>query len=279
MQLKQETSLIENLGSRLGAIPRMSSSVVGMSTGGGSGAGGSSGYGGTSGEGAGGSCGPCGACKFLRRKCIHGCIFAPYFDSEQGAVNFAVVHKVFGASNVSKLLLQIPPQKRLDAVSTISYEAQMRLRDPVYGCVSHIFALQQQVANLQAELSYLQAHLATVELPSPPPFVMQHQMPMTTSFSVSNLPASSSIPSTLDLSTLIDPQMESHWAFEQQQIQQQQQQLHQQHYVRIAEGGMGMASSSGTTQNDELQSLVRELLNRHGQVVGSMPAPLPPCTQ
>jgi hypothetical protein len=52
---------------------------------------------------------------------------------------------VFGASNVSKLLLQIPSHKRLDAVVTICYEAQARLRDPVYGCVAHIFALQQQV--------------------------------------------------------------------------------------------------------------------------------------
>ena len=88
---------------------------------------------------------PCGACKFLRRKCVTGCICAPNFDSEQGAAHFAAVHKVFGASNVSKLLLQIPAHKRLDAVVTICYEAQARLRDPVYGCVAHIFALQQQV--------------------------------------------------------------------------------------------------------------------------------------
>lgn len=106
------------------------------------GAGSSGGGGGGGGSGGGG---PCGACKFLRRKCVAGCIFAPYFDSEQGAAHFAAVHKVFGASNVSKLLLHIPVHKRLDAVVTICYEAQARLRDPVYGCVAHIFALQQQV--------------------------------------------------------------------------------------------------------------------------------------
>lgn len=97
----------------------------------------------SSGSSGGGS--PCGACKFLRRKCAVGCIFSPYFDSEQGAAHFAAVHKVFGASNVSKLLQHIPANKRLDAVVTICYEAQARLRDPVYGCVAHIFALQQQV--------------------------------------------------------------------------------------------------------------------------------------
>lgn len=93
----------------------------------------------------GGGLSPCGACKFLRRKCISGCIFAPYFGSDQGAALFAAVHKVFGASNVSKLLLHIPMNRRHDAVVTISYEAQARLSDPVYGCVSTIIALQQQV--------------------------------------------------------------------------------------------------------------------------------------
>ena len=90
--------------------------------------------------------GPCGACKFLRRKCVNGCIFAPYFDSDQGTVHFAAVHKVFGASNASKLLLRIPAHKRLDAVVTLCYEALSRDRDPVYGCVGHIFTLQQQVS-------------------------------------------------------------------------------------------------------------------------------------
>ncbi|KAK8689051.1 hypothetical protein V6N13_087782 [Hibiscus sabdariffa] len=102
---------------------------------------------------------PCGACKFLRRKCISGCIFAPHFSSDQGAAKFAAVHKVFGASNVSKLLLHIPVNQRHDAVITISYEAQARLSDPVYGCVSTILSLQQQVASLQAELAMVQNQL------------------------------------------------------------------------------------------------------------------------
>ncbi|XP_058085304.1 LOB domain-containing protein 20 [Magnolia sinica] len=102
---------------------------------------------------------PCGACKFLRRKCISGCIFAPHFGSDQGAARFAAVHKVFGASNVSKLLLHIPANRRHDTVVTISYEAQARLSDPVYGCVSTILALQQQVMSLQTELSIVQTQL------------------------------------------------------------------------------------------------------------------------
>ncbi|KAL1367505.1 hypothetical protein HN51_021575 [Arachis hypogaea] len=107
-----------------------------------------------------GSGSPCGACKFLRRKCVRGCVFAPYFCHEQGATHFAAIHKVFGASNVSKLLAHLPVGDRCEAAVTISYEAQARLQDPIYGCVSHIFALQQQVVNLQAQLTYLKEQAA-----------------------------------------------------------------------------------------------------------------------
>ncbi|MQM20497.1 hypothetical protein Taro_053517 [Colocasia esculenta] len=103
---------------------------------------------------------PCGACKFLRRKCVRGCVFAPYFCHEQGAAHFAAIHKVFGASNVSKLLMHLPVPDRCEAAVTISYEAQARLQDPVYGCVAHIFALQQQVVNLQAQLASLKSQAA-----------------------------------------------------------------------------------------------------------------------
>ncbi|KAG2240866.1 hypothetical protein Bca52824_094973 [Brassica carinata] len=96
---------------------------------------------------------PCGACKFLRRKCASDCIFAPYFSSEQGAARFAAIHKVFGASNVSKLLLNVPIHDRCEAVVTIAYEAQARLHDPVYGCVSHLRGLQAQVMQMKAQIA------------------------------------------------------------------------------------------------------------------------------
>ncbi|CAH8266049.1 unnamed protein product [Arabidopsis lyrata] len=134
------------------------------------------------GGGRGGGEGPCGACKFLRRKCVKGCVFAPYFDADQGTARFAAVHKVFGASNASKMLLRLPLHKRLDAVVTLCHEAMARLRDPVYGSVGHLFSLQHQVMNLQAELAHVQALLSTFQrfpLQSPqqmqpPPFDLAH---------------------------------------------------------------------------------------------------------
>ncbi|CAM8965446.1 hypothetical protein QQ045_004766 [Rhodiola kirilowii] len=105
---------------------------------------------------------PCGACKFLRRKCAPDCVFAPYFcpDDQGGPERFAAVHKVFGASNVSKLLLHVPVHDRGDTVLTVEYQAQTRLKDPVYGCVAHIHALQSQVACLQVQLMQLRAQVA-----------------------------------------------------------------------------------------------------------------------
>ncbi|KAE8662496.1 LOB domain-containing protein 19 [Hibiscus syriacus] len=70
--------------------------------------------------------------------------YSPHVISDQGAAHFAAVHKVFGASNASKMLQGIPDDKRLDAVVTLCYEALARVRDPVYGSVGHIFTLQQQ---------------------------------------------------------------------------------------------------------------------------------------
>ncbi|OMO59078.1 hypothetical protein CCACVL1_25114 [Corchorus capsularis] len=115
----------------------------------------------------------CGACKFLRRRCTSECVFAPYFCYDEATTHFAAVHKVFGASNVSKLLLHLPIHNRSDAAVTISYEALARIRDPIYGCVAHIYALQQQVANLQEEIELLINQMSNhaVEIPSNGNFV------------------------------------------------------------------------------------------------------------
>lgn len=94
---------------------------------------------------------PCAACKFLRRKCQPECAFAPYFPPDQPQ-KFANVHRIFGASNVTKLLNDLHPHQREDAVNSLAYEAEMRLRDPVYGCVGVISLLQHQLRQLQMDL-------------------------------------------------------------------------------------------------------------------------------
>lgn len=102
---------------------------------------------------------PCAACKFLRRKCTAECVFAPYFPPDQPH-KFANVHKIFGASNITKLLNELPVHQREDAVNSLAYEADARVKDPVYGCVGAISVLQRQVAQLQSELAIAHSDLA-----------------------------------------------------------------------------------------------------------------------
>ncbi|CAN0902137.1 LOB domain-containing protein 12 [Linum grandiflorum] len=106
---------------------------------------------------------PCASCKLLRRRCAKDCIFAPYFPSDDPH-KFAIVHKVFGASNVSKMLQEIPVQQRADAVSSLVYEANARVRDPVYGCVGAISFLQNQVSQLQMQLAVAQAEILCIQM-------------------------------------------------------------------------------------------------------------------
>ncbi|KAG8651533.1 hypothetical protein MANES_07G138500v8 [Manihot esculenta] len=101
---------------------------------------------------------PCAACKLLRRRCAQECPFSPYFSPHEPQ-KFASVHKVFGASNVSKMLMEVPESQRADAANSLVYEANVRLRDPVYGCMGAISALQQQVQSLQAELNAVRAEI------------------------------------------------------------------------------------------------------------------------
>ncbi|WOK99554.1 LOB domain-containing protein 4-like [Canna indica] len=106
---------------------------------------------------------PCAACKLLRRRCTQDCIFAPHFPADEPH-KFANVHKVFGASNVSKLLQEIAVQQRGDAVSSLVYEANARLRDPVYGCVGTISSLHCQIQALEAQLAVAQAQMVRLRM-------------------------------------------------------------------------------------------------------------------
>lgn len=49
--------------------------------------------------------------------------------------------------------------QRGDAVSSMVYEANARVRDPVYGCVGAIHSLQNQIDVLQTQLALAQAEV------------------------------------------------------------------------------------------------------------------------
>ncbi|XP_020578233.1 LOB domain-containing protein 1-like [Phalaenopsis equestris] len=95
---------------------------------------------------------PCAACKILRRRCAAQCLLAPYFPPTE-PLKFTTAHHVFGASNIIKSLQELPESQRADAVSSMVYEATVRIKDPVYGCAGAICYLQKQVEELQAQLA------------------------------------------------------------------------------------------------------------------------------
>ncbi|XP_049375098.1 LOB domain-containing protein 36-like isoform X2 [Solanum verrucosum] len=117
---------------------------------------------------------PCAACKFLRRKCTQQeCVFAPYFPPDQPQ-KFENVHKVFGRSNVAKLLNELNATQREDAANSLAYEAEYRLRDPVYGCVGLISILQHKLKQVQDDLLNAKKDLATYIGPQAMLPMLQH---------------------------------------------------------------------------------------------------------
>lgn len=128
-------------------------------------------------------------------------------------------------------------------------------------CLYSLFLgkLLVQVVNLQAELSYLQAHLATLELPTPPPPPPPPPTLVTPPpLSIADLPSASSMPAAYDLSSLFDPMVQPSWAAMQQRQMDPRQ--------------FGGNSSSSPTGGGDLQALARELLHRRrSPPPGSMP--------
>ncbi|CAF2037706.1 BnaA09g07740D [Brassica napus] len=125
---------------------------------------------------------PCSACKFLRRRCTRECVFAPHFPADQPN-KFSWVHKAFGASNVAKLLSELTFNQREDAVTSLVYEAETRIQDPVYGCIGLISLQQQRLKQIQRDTDVARRELATYIGPQAMLPILQpqqtHLMPQT----------------------------------------------------------------------------------------------------
>ncbi|XP_022923144.1 LOB domain-containing protein 24-like [Cucurbita moschata] len=103
--------------------------------------------------------GRCAACKYLRRRCASDCIFSPFFPSNNPQ-RFAIVHRIYGASNVAKFLHQLPLHLRPEAAESLFFEAKCRIEDPVYGCVGIISQLQHQLHVAETQLAKTRAEIA-----------------------------------------------------------------------------------------------------------------------
>ncbi|RLN36316.1 hypothetical protein C2845_PM03G20340 [Panicum miliaceum] len=105
---------------------------------------------------------PCGACRTLRRRCVPGCVFAPYFPAEGDEPSgFAAVHRVFGASNAARMLEDVErPGERRRAAETLIEEALARVRDPALGCLSYVAVLQMLNEKAREQVDAVRAEIA-----------------------------------------------------------------------------------------------------------------------
>ncbi|GLJ42970.1 hypothetical protein SUGI_0891610 [Cryptomeria japonica] len=113
----------------------------------------------------------CAACRSQRKKCSDECLLAPQFPSDD-MQRYLIVQKVYGFNNVVKMLKDIKPEQRQDAVNSLVYEAKARMEDPVNGCARTIHQLQKQIAELESQLAAKQEeimnmHFACEKLLSP----------------------------------------------------------------------------------------------------------------
>ncbi|OIT01223.1 lob domain-containing protein 2 [Nicotiana attenuata] len=74
----------------------------------------------------------CASCKYQRKKCADTCILAPYFPAAKNR-EFQAVHKIFGVSNVTKLIKALNEEDRKKAADSLVWDAFCRQRDPVLG--------------------------------------------------------------------------------------------------------------------------------------------------
>ncbi|KAL4560051.1 hypothetical protein LXL04_032199 [Taraxacum kok-saghyz] len=101
----------------------------------------------------------CAACRYQRRKCAPDCVLAPYFPHDRQR-QFQNAHKLFGVSNITKLIRDLDPPQKDEAMRTIIYQSDVRAQDPVEGCYRIIRELHRQIEYSRAELEIVLHQLA-----------------------------------------------------------------------------------------------------------------------
>lgn len=106
----------------------------------------------------GGTSQACAACKYQRRRCTSECPLAPYFPPHEQKM-FQNAHKLFGVSNILKILKKLDPSQKSDAMKSIIYQANVRDENPVHGCWGKICQLKYQIWQAEEELHAVHTQL------------------------------------------------------------------------------------------------------------------------
>ncbi|CAA7060095.1 unnamed protein product [Microthlaspi erraticum] len=113
------------------------------------------------------------------------CMFAAHFPTTNLA-KFEKVNKVFGLGTVQKILSLLGREDRKRAVTALCYEADARLRDPIFGCDGMVLQYQKDLQDLNKKIASSQSELASIvgpdnvpkynELPIPDDFLATEKM-------------------------------------------------------------------------------------------------------
>lgn len=103
---------------------------------------------------------PCAVCKTCDCVCNEECVLAPYFSPDQ-SLQFQSLDRVYGDINAATILNELRADLREYAVSSLVYESHAQIKDPIYGCVTIMYRLQQRINQLESELHTLKQELAT----------------------------------------------------------------------------------------------------------------------
>ncbi|CAH8343372.1 unnamed protein product [Eruca vesicaria subsp. sativa] len=101
----------------------------------------------------------CAACKYQRRKCAPDCLLAPYFPHDRHR-QFLNAHRLFGVSNITKIIKDLSPPEKDAAMHTIMFQSDARANDPIEGCYSIIRKLQYEIQCNKNELDMVLQQLA-----------------------------------------------------------------------------------------------------------------------
>ncbi|KAK0600330.1 hypothetical protein LWI29_013831 [Acer saccharum] len=88
------------------------------------------------------------------------CPFKPYFPSDQPQ-KFQKVQQIFGAIKVAKIITGLDVHLREEAVNSLVFEEEARLRNPVNGCAAITSNLEAQLKQAEADLHNAKKELAT----------------------------------------------------------------------------------------------------------------------
>lgn len=98
----------------------------------------------------------CASCRHQRKKCTEKCVLAPFFPADK-TQDFQAVHKVFGVSNVTKLVKDLCREDAKKAVDSLIWEANCRLKDPVLGPLGEFQRVSEELGAYKTQ--YQQANI------------------------------------------------------------------------------------------------------------------------